>query len=351
MIPAPPALRRADATLMHAEAAEAGAAVDRFLSANRVALTRIGSRLRNLRPAVVVTVARGSSDHAATYGKYLFETLLGVPTATAAPSIASIYAAPVSDGVKLCVAISQSGRSPDLLAAVEAQARSGALVVALVNDEASPLAALADEVLPLKAGPERSVAATKSCITALAGLAALAAAWAEDEALATAVETLPTALPLACALDWQPAIDALVPARNLFVIGRGYGYGIAQEAALKLKETCALHAEAFSAAEVRHGPMTIVGEGFPILAFATADAAGDAVREIATAFADRGATLCLADARGGNRLARLPATAAHPAIEPILMLQSFYRMAASLSIARGLDPDAPPHLAKVTRTL
>lgn len=338
-------------TAMHREAGEAGAAVARFLAANRAGLVRVGTRLRAAPPAVVVTVARGSSDHAATYGKYLFETLLGVPTASAAPSVSSVYAAPVSAGAKLCVAISQSGRSPDLLAAVAAQAASGAYVVALVNDAVSPLAGLADEVLPLEAGPERSVAATKSCIAALAGLAALAAAWAEDGALAAALAALPADLERAFATEWPAATRMLAPARNLFVLGRGYGYGIAQEAALKLKETCALHAEAFSAAEVVHGPMTIVGRGFPVLAFATSDAAGDAVRAMGIAFADRGAALMLADARGGNPLATLEAAAAHPAIEPILMLQSFYRMAAALAVARGLDPDAPPHLKKVTRTL
>ena len=342
---------RAQDTLMHTEAGEAGAAVGRFLDANATALARLGASLRAAPPAVVVTVARGSSDHAATYGKYLFETLLGVPTATVAPSVSSVYAAPVAAGAKLCVAISQSGRSPDLLAAVEAQAASGAFVVALVNDAASPLAGLADEVLPLMAGPELSVAATKSCIASLAGLAALAAAWSDDADLHAGLAALPEQLPRAFALDWGAALPLLMDARNLFVIGRGYGYGIAQEAALKLKETCALHAEAFSAAEVKHGPMAIVGAGFPVIGFATSDKAGDAVREMAKAFVARGAGLCLADAAGDNPLALLPAIRTHPATEPILMLQSFYRMAARLSVARGLNPDAPPHLNKVTNTL
>lgn len=334
---------------MFVEAGEAGEAVARFLAANGDALARIGARLRADAPEVVVTCARGSSDHAATYGKYLIETLTGVPTASAALSVSSIYAARPADTEpgtsRLCIAISQSGRSPDLLATVEAQKAAGAFVVALVNDAESPLAGIAHELLAMNAGPELSVAATKSYIASLAGLAALVAAWTGDEALAQGVAALPAQLPQAFALDWSPAIPALLDATNLFVIGRGYGFGVAQEAALKLKETCGLHAECFSAAEVKHGPMAIVGEGFPILAFAGSGAAGDDVRETAELFASRGARVVLAD-QGGD----LPILTAHPAIEPILMINSFYRMCDALSVARGFDPDAPPFLAKVTRT-
>lgn len=337
-------------SLMHAEAAEAGQAVARFLAANGDALPRIGARLRAQPPEVVVTCARGSSDHAATYGKYLIETLTGVVTSSAALSVSSLYdAAPARTepgSNRLCIAISQSGRSPDLLAAVEAQREAGAFVVALVNDAESPLAQSADELLALSAGPEKSVAATKSFIASLAGLAALVAAWTEDEALARAIAQLPEQLPQAFALDWSPAIPPLLDATSLFVIGRGYGFGIAQEAALKLKETCGLHAECFSSAEVKHGPMALIGEGFPILAFAGSDAAGDDVRETAALFASRGARVAMADTLGGE----LPALTAHAAIEPILMIASFYRMAAHLSVARGFDPDTPPYLAKVTRT-
>ncbi|TPG42845.1 SIS domain-containing protein [Sphingomonas koreensis] len=331
-------------TLMHSEAGEAGTAVARFLASNGAAVARIGARLAADPPAVIVTCARGSSDHAATYGKYLFETMVGVATASAAPSVSSIYCAPASPAPTLCLAISQSGRSPDLLAAVEARKAAGAYVVALVNQPGSPLAAIADDALPLEAGAERSVAATKSYIVSLAALAALAAAWAGDTALAEAVHKLPTLLPRAFALDWSAALPPLMAASSLFVIGRGYSYGIAQEAALKLKETCALHAEAFSSAEVRHGPMALVRDGFPILAFAGSDGAGADVRDIAETFRRRGAAVSLAG--GGD----LPVIDAHPAIEPILMVQSFYAMVDALALARGLDPDNPPFLAKVTRT-
>jgi len=337
-------------TLMFSEAAESADAVARLLSANRDAFAALGERLRAAPPAVVVTCARGSSDHAATYGKYLIETLLGVPVASAAPSVSSVYAAPMAPGTALVIAVSQSGRSPDLLATVTAYQNAGAYVVAFVNDETSPLAEMADTLIALKAGPEKSVAATKSYICALAAFAGLTAAWSQNDALANAVYTLPDMLTLAFGADWSPIVDALANANNLFVIGRGYGYGIAQEAALKLKETCALHAEAFSAAEVRHGPMAIVNDGFPVIAFATSDTAGDGVREAAAEFRARGAVVCLADAKADADGTPVALTA-HPAIEPILMIQSFYRMANALSLRRGLNPDAPLHLSKVTRTV
>jgi glucosamine--fructose-6-phosphate aminotransferase (isomerizing) len=336
-------------TLMLTEAGEAGAAVGRFLAANGSALQALGEHLRAAPPSVVVTCARGSSDHAATYGKYLIETLIGRPVASAAPSVASVYDREPAGPGALVIAISQSGKSPDLLATVDAHKRAGAHVVVLANDAESPLAAMADTQLALHAGPERSVAATKSCLVSMAGLAAIVATWTQDSALQAAVESLPGALPLAFAADWHAALAPLKTATNLFVIGRGYGLAIAQEAALKLKETCALHAEAFSAAEVRHGPMAIVRDGFPMLAFAASDRTGDSVRDAVAEFAARGASVMIADAT--HAAGSLPVTTAHPAVEPLLMLQSFYRLANDLSLARGLDPDAPPHLAKVTRTL
>ncbi|MAX00458.1 SIS domain-containing protein [Stakelama pacifica] len=335
---------------MDREAAESGAAVGRMIEANLTRLTALGERLRAAPPARIVTIARGSSDHAATYGKYLIETMIGVPVASAAPSVASVFSANVAEEpATLCIAISQSGRSPDLLATVTAQRAAGAHIVALVNDEQSPLAQQADTLVALSAGPEKSVAATKSYITALAAQALMVALWSENEALLTAVNSLPGELERACGLDWSSAVPALRDATNMFVIGRGYSFGIAQEAALKFKETCALHAEAFSAAEVRHGPMTIVRAGFPVLGFATSDTAGDSVREAAQEFAARDALLRVADP-AGNGEAALPAIPAHPAIEPILMVQSFYRMVNALALARGMDPDKPQYLSKVTET-
>jgi glucosamine--fructose-6-phosphate aminotransferase (isomerizing) len=311
-------------------------------------LARIGARLREDPPEAVVTCARGSSDHAATYGKYLIETMTGVITASAALSVASVFRAQSRAAPRLCIAVSQSGRSPDLLETVAAQRDAGAFVVALVNQPGSPLAELADEVLELQAGREQSVAATKSYIVSLAALAALTAAWTGGRVLEEAIGGLPELLQRAFEADWSPAIPILADASSLFVIGRGYTFGIAQEAALKLKETCGLHAESFSSAEVKHGPMAIVGPGFPLIAFAGSDAAGDDVRETVRLFRERGARAAIADARGGD--GELPTLTAHPVLEPILMIQAFYRFADGLAIARGYNPDAPPFLEKVTKT-
>ena len=339
-------------TRMFEEAGEAAQVVRGQLKANHQSMVELGARLRAMQPRAVVTVGRGSSDHAATFAQYLIETRLGVMTSSAAPSVSSLYkATPDMEGV-VCLAISQSGKSPDLLTAIEGAKAAGAFVVALVNDEDSPLAKLADDVAPLRAGPEISVAATKSYIAALSAIVQITAAWTEDDVLMAAVNDLPDLLDQAWALDWSPAVKTLKDAHNLYVIGRGVGFGVAQEAALKFKETCGLHAEAFSAAEVRHGPMALVGKDFPVLAFSQNDQSRTGVDELVAEFVSRGAEIMLAG--GGQAQAgvmQLPTLSAHPVIEPILYVQSFYKMVNALALARGFDPDRPPHLNKITETV
>jgi len=337
-----------EATRMFQEAAEAPAVVARLLAANRLAAQSLGESLRRRPPRAVVTLGRGSSDHAATYAKYLIETGLGVLTSSGSPSVSSVYEATQDLRDVLLLAISQSGRSPDLLAAAEAARKAGARVVALVNDMDSPMAELAHAALPLHAGPEESVAATKSFIAALAAVAQLTAAWSRDADLTSALDALPGQLAEAWALDWSPAIGVLASVQSLYVLGRGPGFAAAQEAALKLKETCGLHAEAFSAAEVRHGPMALVEAGFPVLIFAQADLSEPGVVELARELDARQAAVLLAGAEGPGALpfARAPA-----ALQPIALVQSFYRLANALALARGLDPDRPPHLRKVTETV
>ena len=251
----------------------------------------------------------------------------------------------------LYLVISQSGASPDLLRSAEAARSAGAHVVALVNAENSPLAALASTVIPLQAGPEKSVAATKSFIGSLTAVLHLTAHWRGDKALLDALHALPVQLRRAFALDWSPLVEGLRDMHDLFVLGRGYGLAAAQEAALKLKETCALHAEAFSSAEVRHGPMELVGPHLPVLLFAQADHALAGVLATAEDFRRRGADVWTAapSATGRHALPIVPTE--HPVCAPILAIQSFYRAANALAIARGRDPDHPPHLAKVTETV
>jgi glucosamine--fructose-6-phosphate aminotransferase (isomerizing) len=298
----------------------------------------------------VVTCARGSSDHAATFAKYLIETRLGILTSSAAPSVSSVYAAKADLRGTVMLAISQSGASPDLLATVASAKSAGAMIIALVNVESSPLAQAADYTIPLCAGREQSVAATKSYITALAAIIQLVAFWSEDEELLEALAQAPTQLERAWKLDWQPALAVLQPARDLYVVGRGLGLGIAQEAALKLKETCGLHAEALSAAELRHGPMALVQVGFPVLIFAQNDETHGGVAALAAELAERGAQIMLAGATAHKSLV-LATETAHPAIQPMLIIQSFYRLVNALALARGYDPDHPPHLRKVTETV
>jgi glutamine---fructose-6-phosphate transaminase (isomerizing) len=335
---------------MYCEAEQAPEVVRQQVAANAERLERLGERLRQLAPRVVVTCARGSSDHAATFAKYLIETRLNILTSSAAPSVSSVYEATPNLAGTAFVAISQSGASPDLLATVRAAKQAGALVVALVNAESSPLAQAADFTVPLCAGIERSVAATKSYIASLSAIVQLVASWARDAQLLEALAGVPALLERAWHLDWSAAVTRLRVAGDLYVIGRGLGLGVAQEAALKFKETCGLHAEAVSAAEVRHGPMALIRTGFPVLIFAQNDETRAGVESLATELAARRADVMLA----GPKIPRatlLPTLTADPVLEPMLIAQSFYRMVNALALARGRNPDQPPYLNKVTETV
>lgn len=338
-------------TRMYKEAGSAPSLVEEQLRANAALAEHIGKLLRERNPKVIVTCARGSSDHAATYGKYLIETYAGIPTASFAPSVSSVYAAKQNMSDAVFLALSQSGASPDLLASAAAAKNAGAHVIAIVNVEESPLAELADDVVPLRAGPETSVAATKSYIATLTALAQLVAAWTRSDALKQALAELPGQLLEAWGLDWHDAVDVLEDASNFFVIGRGIGLGIAQEAALKFKETAGLHAEAYSAAEVRHGPMAIVDRGFPVLLFTQDDRTRDGVDAIVDDFAARGAVVLVAGKVYDNAVNLPSLEGIVAATAPIAFIQSFYKMVNELAVTRGYDPDSPPHLRKVTETL
>jgi glutamine---fructose-6-phosphate transaminase (isomerizing) len=340
----------AERTLMFEEAADASNAVRAQLQYDSAAMRTLGASLRKLNPRAVITCARGSSDHAATYAKYLIETHARVLTASAAPSVSSVYG--VTQDVRGClfIAISQSGRSPDLLASVASAKASGATVLALSNSVDSPLMAAADFVVELNAGPETSVAATKSYLASLAAIARLVAAWTLDAELDSALAQLPDLMDRSWALDWSSALVELESAENLYVVGRGLGLGAAQEIALKCKETCGIHAEAFSSAELRHGPYTLLRKGFPALLLAQQDGTRPGIEALAIELARRGVPLLLA---GGNAAGSilLPTIGVAAELAPILLVQSAYRMIASLSVRRGLDPDRPPHLHKITETV
>ena len=338
-------------SLMYSEAADGALTLERQLALNESVVGDLARRLRAEPPRFVVSCARGSSDHATTFAKYLIETELGLVTASASLSVSSVYEVPQGVEDALYIVISQSGRSMDLVRCAEAARAGGAYVVALVNAEDSPLADACDTVIPLRAGPEKSVPATKSYLGALSAILHLVGHWKHDAALLSALSATPAGLRAAFAEDWSPLVTGLTPAKGMFVLGRGLGLGIAQEAALKLKETCGLHAEAFSSAEVQHGPMALVGKDFPILLFAQNDATLAGSLETAQTFRARGARVWTA-APGDTHPDALPLAAApHPLCEPLLAAQSFYRAVNALALARGYDPDLPPHLNKITQTL
>jgi len=300
-------------------------------------------------PRLIVTCARGSSAHAATFGKHLIERYVGIPVAVAAPNIASVYRQQLKLEGQVLLAISQSGRSYDLTEFSRMAKSAGAVTVAVVNDVASPLAEICDVVLPMAAGPEHSVAATKSFIAGLAMLLRITAAWSEVSALSPAIERLPDRLAFAGALDWGISLDALSPATSLITIGRGPTLAIAREAALKLKETCYLHAEAFSGAEFQHGPLSLVSPLYPIIMFMPTDAAAATMRELVLSLRSKGATLlCTGSDEAANRLPVLDPD--HPDVDAVCLIRSFYAMVIRLAAMRGIDVDQPRHLQKVTRT-
>jgi glutamine---fructose-6-phosphate transaminase (isomerizing) len=338
-------------TLMYKEAGEAAEALRGSRASARRAIADAAALLRARKPLFVATSARGSSDHAATYAKYLIETRARIPTLSQAPSLASIFEATsphLRDAVLLT--ISQSGRSEDLLRTASGAKAAGALVIALVNDDTSPLAALADVFIPLGAGPELSVAATKSFIATLAALLSLIAEWRDADDLWTAANDLPATLQRAWAKDWSNAVSPLAAAENLFVLGRGLTFGVALEMALKFKETAGIHAEAFSTAEVRHGPAALIGPGFPVLLIPPRDAAAAGIGDQITEFRSRGAlTIVAGEGFGGDIVLPMDSNLA-PEVLPIAAIQSFYKLVNSVAIARNRNPDQPPYLRKVTDT-
>ncbi|MCF6765249.1 SIS domain-containing protein [Thiotrichales bacterium 19S3-7] len=305
-------------------------------------------------PSFAVTIARGTSDHAATFAKYLFEINLGLVTASAAPSTVTIYNQALKMQKALVVAISQSGQSPDICQFFQSATNAGAQTVALVNRRNSPLASIATNPIPIWADKEHAIAATKSFIATLVALIQFIAIYQNDKPLLKALNTLPEYLEACTKMNWSTAIDALSLSSNAYITARGYGLPIAQEAALKLKETSNLHAEAFSAAELLHGPFALVKRHFPVLIFAQNDASLKGTLDITKRMTELGAkTLFAMPGKVDNLIssARLPMPKSlHAVLDPLLVIQSFYIMAARLAKTRGLNPDRPENLMKVTET-
>ncbi len=308
------------------------------------------ARLARRAPNVVVTCGRGSSAHAATFAKHLIELKLGIPCAAAAPNIASVYHRPLRLKDQLFLAVSQSGRSDDLIECATRARAAGAVTAALVNETESPLAGACEFVLPVAAGPEHGVAATKTFVLTLAALLRLMAAWSGDAALGAALERLPDRLAAATDLDWSAAADILARETSLITIGRGPTLAIAREAALKFKEACSLHAEAFSGAEFLHGPVSLVAERYPVLLFVPNDAAAAGLRALAEELRRKGAIVLSADA-GRADPDDLPTLAPdHVDADAVCLIQTLYACMLQLARRRGTSMDQPRHLRKITRT-
>jgi len=335
---------------MHEEAAEAPSRIADLLRTDGDIYQDLARELRRSPPPFAVTIARGSSDHAASYAATLFGIAMGLVTASLQPSLVTRYAAPLRLQGALALAISQSGASPDLVRTLDAAKAGGAVTAAIVNAPGSPLAEGAAWVLEQRAGLEGSVAATKSFIASLAVVARLVAVWSEDRPLLEALEGLPERLDAALHCDWSEAIGILVQAPSLYVVGRGLTLGVAGETALKLKETSALHAEALSATEIRHGPRAVVDADFPVFVYALDDAAAADAAALGEELAAAGAPLLMASPHPAPGLHLALPPPLHPALDPIVAIQAFYPFAAALAGARGRDPDRPAGLTKVTKT-
>lgn len=339
---------------MRAEALEAPARVADLLAHDADRYEALAARLRTAAPHGVVTLARGSSDHAAQHLAYLVMARLGQLVTSLPLSLLTLYDSPLRAPGLLALALSQSGRSPDLVEPTRLLRAGGAITAAFVNDADSPLAAAAEHLLPLHAGTERSVAATKSFIAQLVGGARLVAAWQQDEALNAALQSLPEALQRAAAMDCSAGLDILAPAHQLYVIGRGPGLAVAQEVALKFKETCGIQAEAFSGAELAHGPMALVQPGWHVLVLAPRGPTQAGLIDLAQRLHARGAVVLQVGGAGTASVdgpISLPtALSGHADLDSICLVQSLYPMLEALARHHGRDPDRPPGLSKVTLT-
>ncbi|NIZ62405.1 aminotransferase [Sedimentitalea sp. CY04] len=338
-------------TKMRREIDEIPEAIDRLLTQGAAGIAGVANAARSQDPAFIMTVARGSSDHVCTYMKYASELLLGVPVASVGPSVASVYDVPLKLNKGLSLAVSQSGQSPDIVAMARNAKRDGSLTVALTNDMASPLAKVSAHPIDIQAGPELSVAATKTFVTsAVAGLWMLAE-WDRNKELLEAIHALPDQLAAAARINWPEVREAIGAQQSLFTLGRGPVLAMSNEAALKFKETCQLHAESYSSAEVLHGPVSIVGEQFPVLGFAAADAAEGALADVADQVADKGARVFATTpmVQGATCIEHIRTK--HGLTDPLSLIVSFYSMVEAFATSRGVDPDAPRHLKKVTETV
>ncbi|HEY8927328.1 MAG TPA: SIS domain-containing protein [Polyangia bacterium] len=362
-------------TRFEREIREQPAALARLLASGSAAVEEAAAAVRAFAPRFVVTAARGSSDNAARYAKYLFGARNRLVVSLGAPSLVTLHGAPPALGEALVLGISQSGESPDIVALVEEGRRQGALTIALCNRPESPLARAAARVIDLCAGPEQAVAASKSYSAELLALAMLSTAMAgagERSAAATgnddrggarrALGAIPDAVERTLALATPDALAAAAAAvgraERLLVLGRGFHFATAFELALKIKETTGAMADPYATPDLFHGPLAMVGPGFPALVVAHTGAAFADAQAVLADLAARGAAVVpisddptLRTGPGGRERALLATAPGVPEwLSPITAIVPGQLLALTLALARGLDPDRPRGLSKVTRT-
>jgi len=347
-----PALSTPRGHLVRSEIAEQPAVADRILSAATGEVARVAALIKDANPRAVLLTARGTSDHAALYAKYLLEIGLGLPCGLTSTSTLTVYGAtPDLRGV-LWISVSQSGGSPDLVESTAAARRAGAITLAVTNNPNSPLAAAAEHHLDVHAGPELAVAATKSYTAQLLTLWLLVTSWKGGD-LAPA-KALPEFLDQAVNAADVPEVAARYRfVDRLVVTARGYSYPTAREAALKLMETSYLSAQAFSAADLMHGPLAMVDADRPVIAIVAEGPGGEATAPVLGALHDRGADVCAVAPAGlaPDATVRLALPSGMPEdLAPIVQIVPLQRLALEMAVARGLDPDAPRGLRKVTET-
>jgi glucosamine--fructose-6-phosphate aminotransferase (isomerizing) len=330
--------------------------LERLLEQERGTVEAVARAIRERAPRFVVLAARGSSDNAARYGQYLLGAVNGLPVALATPSLFTLYRRPPCLADALVVAVSQSGQSPDIVAVVEEGRWQGALTLAVTNDPTSPLARAAEWVVPLHAGAERSVAATKTYTASLLALGMLSAALAGDEEMFTALRTVPGAIRqvISSAQTVCRASERYRYMEACVVVSRGYNYATAYEIALKLKELTYVLAEPYSSADFQHGPVALVEKGFPVIAVVPEGAVTAEMVDFLRRLREREAELVVISAREEVlSLAQtpLPLPEGIPEwLSPMVAVVPGQLFALGLTQARGLDPDQPRGLQKVTRT-
>jgi glucosamine--fructose-6-phosphate aminotransferase (isomerizing) len=341
---------------MAREIAETPARIATLLWEGQAEIAEVAGAIAAAGPRWATIAGRGTSDHAATFGRYLIETLLGLPTGLAAPSVTSTYRAPLDWHGGLLIAVSQSGQGPDIISVVEAARAGGAVTLAVTNETASPLAAAAEWVIDCRSGPERSVAATKTYVAELVVLAALVERIRPEDGLRRGLNHLPVDLDaiLARTERWLATTDIVEEfgmASRALVVSRGYNLATALEIALKLKETCGMFAEGYSTADLQHGPVSLAAADVPVLAIHPPGEMGARVDDVVARLARSGSAPWSITAGGANGTRGLGLELDLPdVLSPAAFVLPGQLLAEATARRRGFDPDAPLGLSKVTLT-